>query len=658
MHLPAMRPLRSDSKLMVVMAVLAQSMMLQALGVVYGDIGTSPLYAYRESLHHAGVTESNILGIASLIWWSLWLVVTLKYVVIILRAHHKGEGGITALLSILKKKVGAGPIIFGLIGVALLFADGVITPAISVLSAVEGITTTWPSMANAVVPITVMILIGLFSIQYKGTKVIGVFFGPIMALWFLSIGLIGSWQIIQNPTILRAVSPWYAVNFFQENGMIGFFTLSAVVLAVTGGEALYADLGHFGAPAIRKGWLYVAMPCLVLNYFGQGAYALSHMEEVEHINLFFAIVPGFLQVPMVILATMATVIASQALITGAFSLTRQLIRMHNLPEIDVIGTNKHHHGQIYVPAVNKMLLVGCIALVFWFQTSSALAGAYGLAVTGTMAITTLLFWLVLTRVWVWPVRLVRFKQPLAALLTVPFLLIDLTFFASNLSKIKDGGYIPLTIAVVLTVFMQRYYVHTKKLRKTRKCSLDIVVSAETPTNSRPKALVFLGDYIDVGYSAMMKLTRELGLDYELVHIVIDEDRAIRIQEHLARINARIPIMIDSPSGEVRRPAVEFAVEYQRHENVIALIGEPLADGPFGLLHDTGERLARALGRAGIPVQRVPWHVTEEMAEAAGSVSLVPVPVMASITIEDGAMNGNGHLHEAATGVTIELELEQ
>lgn len=655
MHVPMSDAVKSN-KLMIIMAILSQSMMLQALGVVYGDIGTSPLYAYREALHFSGVNEANIFGIASLIWWSLWLVVTLKYVVIVLRAHHKGEGGTTALLSILKKRVGAGPIILGLIGIALLFADGTITPAISVLSAVEGLKTRWPSTESAIVPVTVMILLGFFSIQYKGTRTIGVFFGPIMVLWFIAIGLLGAIQIIGNPRILLAANPRYAVEFFVHNRFVGFATLSAVVLAVTGGEALYADLGHFGARAIRRGWLYVAMPCLLLNYFGQGAWALNHMEEAHEANLFFAIVPQVLQLPMVILATIAAIIASQAMITGAFSVTRQLIRMHNLPELDVIGTNKEQHGQIYVPSVNKLIMIGSIGLVLWFQSSSALAGAYGLAVNGTMTVTSILLFLVLSRVWVWPTRLERFKKPLSAIIVLPFLTIDLTFLAANLTKIVDGGYIPLVIATALTVFMQRYYSHTKRVRKTRKCSLDVIVNWGIQGDmTRPKALVFLGDYIDVGFAAMMDLVQKLGLDYELVHIVVDENRATRIREHLARINAREPIMIDSPSGAIREPAVAYAIQRRNDENVIALIGEPHAEGPFGLLHDTGERLARALGKAGIPVQRVPWHVTEDMAMQAGAVGLVPVAIPAAVTVDIDDDHSNNGINHANVGDTIPLD---
>jgi len=425
---------------------------LSALGVVYGDIGTSPLYALRECFHgpHAiAPLPANILGVLSLIFWALVLVISIKYLVFVLAADNHGEGGILALTALATPIKPSGRseykvlIMMGIFGAALLYGDGVITPAISVLSAVEGITVATPFLSHVVLPATIVILVGLFLFQSHGTARVGKIFGPVMLLWFGALALLGIAQIVRHPSVLVAVSPSYALEFFLHNHWHGFLILGAVFLVVTGGEALYADMGHFGTRPIRLVWFSLVLPALLLNYFGQGALLLEDPEAAH--NPFYRLAPAWALYPMIILATSAAIIASQAVISGAFSLTMQAVQLGFSPRIKINHTSTREYGQIYVPAVNWALMIGCIAIVIGFRSSSNLAAAYGVAVTSTMVITTVLFYIVARRIWGWSI--------LAALpLAIFFLIIDVAFFGANIIKVADGGWFPLLLAwAVFTV---------------------------------------------------------------------------------------------------------------------------------------------------------------------------------------------------------------
>lgn len=427
-----------------------------ALGVVFGDIGTSPLYTLKECLHAAGnghPVESDLFGVLSLLFWALTLVVTVKYLLFIMRADNKGEGGIFALLALVPENLRTakpGSItavaFFAAAGAALLFGDGVITPAISVLSAIEGLGVANPDWAKSSVPISCVILAGLFWIQKRGTGTVGQFFGPIMVVWFTVLGGLGLFHILQNPIILKAMSPYYGWMFFVNHGWPGFHILASVVLAVTGGEALYADMGHFSAKPIRLAWLALVFPSLILGYFGQGANALLNPQSME--NPFFSMVPaGPATIALVILSSVAAVIASQALISGAFSLTHQAMRLGFFPRVEVRHTAGEMEGQIYIPEINYLTGICSILLVLAFRESSRLAGAYGIAVAGTMAITSVIYYLVVRQTWHWP----RWKALSVLLL---FLSFDLPFVAANLGKFVDGGYIPIVLgAIILTVMI-------------------------------------------------------------------------------------------------------------------------------------------------------------------------------------------------------------
>jgi KUP system potassium uptake protein len=431
---------------------------LGAVGVVFGDIGTSPLYTIKECahiLHHGdgAITERDILQILSLIFWSMTMVVTIKYVTFIMRADNRGEGGIMALGALLPDRYRADPrlpltwlAVLVVVGSAALYGDGAITPAISVLSAVEGLTIARPGIpAPVIIGITVAILVGLFAIQYRGTQLIGQLFGPVMTLWFIVIGGLGLYHLLQNPAVLQALSPHHAVSYFVDHGGAGIVILGSVVLAVTGGEALYADMGHFGLRPIRLAWLSFVMPCLLLNYFGQGALLLARPEAAA--NPFFEMVPaGNLTIGLVVLSSLATVVASQALISGSFSLTKQAMQMGLFPRVTVKHTAEDEQGQIYIPEVNALLAAGCIVLVLTFRSSSALAGAYGLGVTTTMLTTSMVFLAVLTTVRGWSKR----KAVPLVLLFVAF---DLPFLAANLLKIPSGGYVPLLLGLCIVVIM-------------------------------------------------------------------------------------------------------------------------------------------------------------------------------------------------------------
>lgn len=427
---------------------------LGALGIVFGDIGTSPLYALRECFHgHTGlaVTHDNILGILSLVVWALILVISLKYVLYVMRADNRGEGGVLALMALAHPKAspeGNDPrrwlIYMGLFGAALLYGDGVITPAISVLSAVEGLEVATPLFKPYVVPIAIAILILLFLPQRFGTERIGKAFGPIILLWFATLGILGVTNIVTNPHVFQAINPYYAFHFFAENRFLGFLALGSVFLVVTGGEALYADIGHFGRRPINLAWFFVVLPCLLLNYLGQGALLLAKPEAVVH--PFFRMAPAWATYPLVALSTMAAIIASQALISGTYSLTQQAIQLGYFPRQKIKHTSSHEIGQIYVPSVNLMMLLATLSLVLIFRSSSGLAAAYGLAVTATMVITTILIYFVARDRWGW-------KPWLVTLITLVFFTIDLGFFLSNLLKLFQGGWIPIAMGLAIFTCM-------------------------------------------------------------------------------------------------------------------------------------------------------------------------------------------------------------
>jgi KUP system potassium uptake protein len=483
-----------------------------AVGVVFGDIGTSPLYAMREALAHSRsttATEHAVLGVVSLVLWTLTLFVTIKYVIFFMRADNKGEGGTLALMALAQKALGkAGSkrstavFFLGVIGAALFYGDGIITPAISVLSAVEGMKDA-PHVGHAltpyILPISAGILVALFLVQAKGTHRMAALFGPVMAAWFLILGALGVLHLVDDLSILRAFNPWYGVRFLLENGFLGFVILGSVFLAVTGAEALYADMGHFGKKPIQAAWLYLAFPCLALNYLGQGSLVLDH-PAARH-NPFWDMVPSFAYWPVLLMATAATVIASQAVITGAFSMTQQAVQLGLLPRLDIKRTSETQAGQIYVPAVNTFLLVGVLVLLVMFQSSHKLASAYGIAVTGAMFVDTLLAYVVLRLVWKWNL------WQTAALL-IPLSVIDLVFIASNALKIPDGAWLPLVFGAVLVLIMWTWTRGAQILTdKTRRDSVPLVdlmeiLRARAPHRA-PGTAIFLTSDPDMTPVALM-----------------------------------------------------------------------------------------------------------------------------------------------------------
>jgi KUP system potassium uptake protein len=473
-----------------------RALCLTALGVVFGDIGTSPIYAIRESFHQShGVTVStaNTLGILSLIFWSLVVVISLKYLTLVMRADNEGEGGIIALAALVMPGAGrsGGPrrilVLMGLFGAALLYGDSMITPAISVLSALEGLEVVTPVLRPYVLPLTTGILIALFSLQKRGTAGVGSLFGPVTLVWFLVLAALGVTQIVRHPGVLVALNPYHAASFFWRNGLGGVLVLGSVFLVVTGGEALYADMGHFGRRPIRLTWSAVVMPALVLNYFGQGALIIAEPATVEH--PFFQMAPSWSLPFVVALATTATVIASQAVITGAFSLTRQAVQLGYLPRITIDHTSDKQIGQIYIPAVNWTLMLACIGLVLGFGNSGRLAAAYGVAVTTDMVFTTLLFAVVARLHFRWPTRVV---VPLASAL----LIVDLAFWIANLPKVPHGGWFPLLVALIMFTLMTTWKLgraHLKKSFRGRSISIaDLVSSLKAhPPRRVPGTAIFL-----------------------------------------------------------------------------------------------------------------------------------------------------------------------
>jgi KUP system potassium uptake protein len=469
---------------------------LGSLGVVYGDIGTSPLYALREAVAAAATgtdgtpTRAAVFGVLSLILWALILIVTLKYVLILLRADNNGEGGTLTLMGLAQRamgKAGRAVVLLGIISGALFYGDAMITPALSVLSAIEGLKVVTPAFEPYVVPLTIVILVALFAVQSRGTGKVGAFFGPVTTLWFIAIAIPGVYYIASDPSILLAFNPFYGVSFLATHGYVGLLTLGAVFLAVTGAEALYADLGHFGRWPIQTAWLTIVLPALAVNYLGQGVLVLAKPDALE--NPFFLLYSDWALLPMVVLATAATVIASQAVITGAYSLTRQAIQLGLLPRLEIRHTSEALAGQIYMPRVNSLLLVGVLLLVVMFRASSALASAYGIAVTGTMVVTAMMALLVIWKGWKWSLLA-------AAALMAPFLVVDLTFLAANLLKVVEGGWVPLALGMLIMIVMYTWRRGTRLLfEKTRRQEMslaDLVAMLERkPPQIVPGTAVFL-----------------------------------------------------------------------------------------------------------------------------------------------------------------------
>jgi KUP system potassium uptake protein len=471
-------------------------LMLGAIGIVFGDIGTSPLYALRVAFsgeHGVAVAAENIYGLLSILFWALMVIVTLKYVTLIMRADNRGEGGILALTALVSRGIGQHSkarwwlVGFGIFGSAMFYGDGMITPAVSVLGAVEGLEVISPRLHTFIVPISLAILVGLFSIQRRGTASVGALFGPVCLVWFAALGALGLFQILQQPGILAALNPLYAIHFIIEHPLATFFALGAVVLAVTGTEALYADMGHFGAPPIRWAWYVIVLPALILNYFGQGALLLRDPAAIK--NPFYLMAPQWAVLPLVILATMAAVIASQAVISGAFSLTRQAIQMGYCPRLRIMHTSDREIGQIYVPFINWTLFVAVTLLVLGFRNSDNLAAAYGIAVTMAMMIDSVLIYVVMRRIWRW-------SKPLALLIAIPLLVIDASLLSANLIKIPEGGWFPLLIGAVvftlLTTWKKGRLILMERLNED-SMPLDIFIDSigTSPPPRVPGTAVFL-----------------------------------------------------------------------------------------------------------------------------------------------------------------------
>jgi len=543
---------------------------LAALGVVYGDIGTSPLYAIKEvfgGAHHpVPVTPENVLGILSVIFWSLMVVVSLKYVAFIMRADNKGEGGIMALMALAMRPLADSSrgrrvvLVLGLFGAALFYGDGVITPAISVLSAVEGLEVATPAFKPFVLPISLVILVALFAVQRRGTAAVGVLFGPIMVLWFITLAVLGIAGIAHHPGVLQAINPVHALRFFEFNPMLGFLSLGATVLALTGAEALYADMGHFGQRPIQYAWFGLVLPALLLNYFGQGALLLQDPKAIE--NPFYLLAPESLLLPMVVLSTVATVIASQAVISGAFSITQQAMQLGFSPRMEITHTSDEQIGQIYLPAINWTLLFAVVALVLGFGSSSNLAAAYGIAVTGTMFITDILAYVVARHLWGWsPVR--------AFLGALPFALIDIAFFSANSVKIHDGGWFPLVFGFGVYLLLSTWKLGRDMLRRRLAAeAIDLasfVSSIDESMIRVPGTAVFLSPNPNAVPNAMLhslKHYKALHMRNVLVSVVVldvprfTDSKRVSVQ-HLPNDFWQVKVFF----GFMERPDIPAALEW-------------------------------------------------------------------------------------------------
>jgi KUP system potassium uptake protein len=535
---------------------------LGSIGVVYGDIGTSPLYAFRVAVTAAAesgpVTRDTVLGVLSMILWALIVVVTIKYVLVLLRADNNGEGGTLSLTALANRALGRRTplvVVLGVIGASMFLGDSVITPAISVLSAVEGLELVTPAFKHSVAPLTIAILIVLFAVQRRGTANVAAFFGPVMVVWFIAIAISGLLHLLDDPGVFAAVNPIYAIQFLYAHGHIGLITLGAVFLAVTGGEALYADLGHFGRRPIQAAWLGLVLPALLINYFGQGALVLANPSAIE--NPFFRLVPESLLLPMVVLATAATVIASQAVITGTYSLVRQAIQLGLLPRLAILHTSEAYSGQIYIPRVNGALLIGVILLVLMFRTSSALASAYGIAVATTMVVDGMLGFIVVWKLWQW-----RWWQ--AALMMIPLVIIDFTFLSANLLKLVEGAWAPLLFGSSMVLLILTWQRGTRiLLHKTRKTEVpleSLLRSMEKkPPHVVPGTAVFLTSDPDFAPTALLHNLKHNKVLHEhnvILTIITADTPRVREEE-------RVSIKQVSPS--FARVALKFG--YMETPNV-------------------------------------------------------------------------------------------
>jgi len=523
---------------------------LAATGVVYGDIGTSPLYTVQECFGHGlEVTPDNVFGIASLLLWSIIVVVTLKYIMFVMRADNRGEGGILALLALVgDKAVSKGVLLtLGLFGSALFYGDGIITPAISVLSAVEGLEIAAPALESVVIPLSLMILTALFAVQAHGTQRIGVLFGPIMVIWFLTIAVLGVQAIAVKPEILMAANPLYGIEFLFDHGLESFLILGAVVLAVTGGEALYADMGHFGKLPIQTAWFVLVLPSLAVNYLGQSALLLDNPDSAR--NPFFLLLPSWGVIPMVLLATAATVIASQAVISGVFSLVRQAIQLGLTPRLAIKHTSGSEEGQIYIPRANWALLLGVVVLVLGFKSSSNLAAAYGIAVTGTMSITTVLALVVAKRIWRW-------HPGLIAALGAGFLTVDLTFFGANVLKIPNGGWFPLVVGCAIFIVMitwkdGRQILQSRLAEQSMPLEDFLALDLKNPAKRVSGTAVFL-----TGISNMVPL----ALLHNLKHNKVLHERVVLmtvLTERVPHVPARERLQIEDLGQGFHRMIVRY-----------------------------------------------------------------------------------------------------
>jgi KUP system potassium uptake protein len=592
---------------------------LGALGVVYGDIGTSPLYAFREALHVAGsdARPEHVLGILSMILWSLMLVVTWKYLALVMRADNHGEGGVLALTSLLLPSGGdphrrrGGLILLGLAGTALLYGDGVITPAISVLAAVEGLEVAAPDLGPFVVPLAVAILVGLFAMQHLGTASIGAIFGPVMATWFTTLGVLGLVNLVRAPEVLAAVSPAHALALAVREPGLAFLALGGVFLVVTGTEALYADMGHFGRRPIQLGWYSLVLPALLLNYFGQGALLLDQPELAA--SPFFRMAPAWALLPLVGLATMATVIASQALVSGAFSVTMQAVQLGFLPRVRIDHTSAREFGQVYLPMVNLALMVGSITLVLGFRSSTNLAAAYGIAVAATMLITTLLLAAVARERWSWSRRRTM-------LVVGPFLALDLVFFSANVVKIPAGGWLPLVVAAVLVTIMTTW--HAGRRHVTRRRRLGAMPLHELATTLEREPLprvagtaVYLAadaDQVPGALEANLATHHVLHEEVHVVSVLITdlarqpESERVRVQELgqglrlvLLRFGLMeepaVPAALEEALPPPLRPGLEDAVYFVGRETIVATEIPGMAlwrERLFTLLHRNASSVVR------------------------------------------------------------------
>jgi len=503
---------------------------LGALGVVFGDIGTSPLYAMRQSALAAANGQTPgafaVMGATSLIFWALMIVVTVKYVTFIMRADNDGEGGVLALAALAHRSQGLGRVtktaigVAAILGLALFYGDGMLTPAISVLSAIEGLGADGSQFAPLVLPLTLAILIGLFVLQARGTEKIGRLFGPVMVVWFAALAVLGITAIVQAPEILMAVNPWHGLALFLREPWIAFVSLGSVVLAVTGCEALYADMGHFGRLPIRLAWLVVTLPALLLNYFGQGAYLLRHPADAP--NLFYALAPGWAHYPLIVLATVATIIASQAVISGVFSITQQAVQLGQLPRMEIRHTSATEYGQIYVPRINAMLCIGVVLIVLIFKSSNALAAAYGIAVTGVMVISTVLVATVALRQWHWR------RRWIIALFGV-LAIVDLAFLASNSLKIVEGGWLPLLVAAGIYVVMDTWRlgrrVHLEKIKDAALALPLFLARADKTAQRVAGTAVFLTPRLDIAPSPLLHSLKHYKVLHErivLASVVVED----------------------------------------------------------------------------------------------------------------------------------------